>query len=321
MKRFSSIEQFRNIYKNVEHWASRTGNPIPALRFKGTVKLHGTNAGLRRLIKNESVSYQCQTRNNVVNGKHYGFVEFIKKIPDAKKEELFSLAGLSNVPDSTIFGEWVGSGIQKGVGVSTLDKHWVIFQTASGEEYTGNNRSARLEEFGIYNIEDVPSYDLIVDFKEPEHAMKIMEELTLGVEKECPWARKFGVSGIGEGIVWTCPERANDSDLWFKTKGDKHSVSKVKKVVSIDPEKVKTIREAISNLLTESRLRQGLEFLRESNLEAEIKNIGIFLKYVNTELLREEEDTLKESKIDMKAFWKMAARTAKDFYLVESKRI
>ena len=61
-------------------------------------------------------------------------------------------------------------------------------------------------------------------------------ELVEEVEKECPVSKQFNVSGIGEGIVWTTEYKGET--YRFKTKGEKHSVSKVKTVVPIDIEKI-----------------------------------------------------------------------------------
>ncbi len=46
MKKFPSIEQFRHAVRAVRDRASFNGTPVPTLRFRGTVKLHGTNAGI-----------------------------------------------------------------------------------------------------------------------------------------------------------------------------------------------------------------------------------------------------------------------------------
>ena len=50
-----------------------------------------------------------------------------------------------------------------------------------------------------------------------------MIEITEAVENECPVGKHFGVSGVGEGVVWTCvSEGWNDSGTWFKVKGEAH---------------------------------------------------------------------------------------------------
>lgn len=62
MKKYPSIEQFRNVIKTVRfnhdfQGKDENGNPIyqhkenyPTLKFQGTVKLHGTNAAIVKYL-------------------------------------------------------------------------------------------------------------------------------------------------------------------------------------------------------------------------------------------------------------------------------
>ena len=56
-RKFPSIEQFRNIIKQVHANAKYHEKPIPTLEFKGTVKLHGCVSGetLITLANGESI--------------------------------------------------------------------------------------------------------------------------------------------------------------------------------------------------------------------------------------------------------------------------
>jgi hypothetical protein len=58
---------------------------------------------------------------------------------------------------------------------------------------------------GIYSVADGPVYDLTVDFGDmasKERALALAMHATDEVEACCPWAKRFGVDGTGEGIVW-----------------------------------------------------------------------------------------------------------------------
>lgn len=323
MKKFSSIEQFRNVYKNVASWASRNFKPMPTMKFRGTVKLHGTNAGVRRTLSDSGdVTFICQSRNGVkgIGGGHFGFPEHIHGIPKDRLNELFNHID-SQAHKLTIFGEWIGPGIQGGVGIAQLpEKQWVIYSCAIGDDYMALPDDASLENHNIYNISKCGTYEIEVDFGKPEDAMAEMERLTLEIEAECPWAAMHDIKGIGEGIVWTCIDRPGDSDLWFKTKGPKHSVSRVKTVASVKPEEIKGIRELVDSLMTESRMHQGIEYLKEQGLDTEIRNIGVYLKYIGGELQREEIDTIEASGFDWKKVWKTAGNVAKDYFIKETNR-
>lgn len=98
---------------------------------------------------------------------------------------------------------------------------------------------------------------------------------------------------IGEGLVWVCvTEGWRQSRYWFKTKGEKHQSSKGKTLVSVDIERVNGIKELVDNLVTESRLNQGLEQLRMDGLNVEKRNVGTFLKWVVGDIIKEELDTI-----------------------------
>ncbi|CAF4636649.1 unnamed protein product, partial [Rotaria magnacalcarata] len=47
-------------------------------------------------------------------------------------------------------------------------------------------------------------------------------------------------------------------------------------------------------------MHQGLDYLREQQITIEMKNIGIFLKWLINDIIKEEKDTMEESNIDPK---------------------
>jgi hypothetical protein len=146
----------------------------------------------------------------------------------------------------------------------------------------------------IYFISQFPSYELEIDFERPEEATEKLQEITLEVEKECPVAKHFGVSGIGEGVVWQSTEDFS-STFWFKVKGEKHSVTKVKKLASVDVEKLNSVREFVEATVTENRLEQGLSVMKERGLEISRKTTGDYLRWVVSDILEEETDLLTKN--------------------------
>lgn len=319
MKKFSSIESFRHVVKTVQLYHERIGmaGKEPTMHFTGTVKLHGTNAGVRR-SKSGKLQPQSKERIIGVTDDNYGFAKFIDAIPNKALNKLFDNVGGGQ--DTTIYGEWIGKGIQNGCAIHQLDKQWVIFGARVNEEYIANEKGWRFDKYNIYNILDVEDYRITVDFKKLEESVAQIESLTLMVESRCPWAYSFGgILGIGEGIVWKCDERPEDNDLWFKSKGSKHSGKDKsrKKIATIDPQKVESIEQCIDIILTEGRLKQGLEFLADRNLEVEMRNMGKYLKWVGQDIQKEEMDTIEANGLEWKDVTKFITQKAKAFYMGE----
>ena len=122
-------------------------------------------------------------------------------------------------------------------------------------------------------------------------------EITNEVEQNCPVAAAFGIieKNIGEGVVWICNQNISgikNKPLVFKIKGEKHSISKVKTIAAVDIERVNSIKELASSVTSEARLQQGLEFLKESSIEFDIKSLGQFLMWVGKDVIKEETDTI-----------------------------
>ena len=219
--------------------------PKPKLTFKGTVKVHGTNAGVSY---NKVDGIYTQSRNNAFNMEnaptsHQGFTHFVLGHKEVFQGFFDDLVSKHNITDEsiTIYGEWAGSGIQKGVAVSQLPKAFYIFgvkiSKPADAEFEAHwvDYDYRDNDSNIYNIDDFGVYEVEVDFNMPQYAQVEFEKLTLAIEDECPVGKHFGVSGVGEGLVWVVNYKG--SRHHFKTKGQKHSASKVKKVASVDIEK------------------------------------------------------------------------------------
>lgn len=317
MKRFTEIKQFRNVVKSVRLYYERTGKTLTddnaTFTYSGTVKLHGTNAGVRR----KNGNFQPQSRENIIDvtSDNYGFAKFVSTIPVDDLNRLFDMVSSNPDDDVTIFGEWIGKGIQGKAAVSQLDRQWVIFGAWVNDNYVENNDDWELPEHSIYNILYLPQFHLTVNFAKPEEVVDQLTEFTEEVEAECPWAREFGVKGIGEGIVWTCDD-LSFSDLWFKTKGQKHSGKgdPKRKSVTVDPQKVESIQQCIDLVVTEERLQQGIDHLRQKGLDLDPKNMGIFLKWVGRDIQKEESDTLEANGLVWKDVNKGITNKAKQFF-------
>lgn len=298
--------------------------------YIGTVKLHGTNAGVRRTPDGRLI---VQSRNRAgLDGGHLGFWQFVQE----RKDEIhvlfdatLSANALSPDTDVVLFGEWIGPGIQKGVAINQLpEKQWVLF----GARLTQNKRQLRVlsahPEAGIHNINYGPTFLLNVNFDATlAETTKTLTIWTLGVEQQCPWAEMFGIEGIGEGIVWKPRDEpfVHISDLWFKTKGEKHrgkkdrsgANTKVKDKPAVSDDVVAFVNEH----LTERRLEQGLEALAEQGRSLTMRSTKSFLDAVLNDLRLETVNEREASALEWKPIGAFASRKAVGWFKERVNRV
>jgi len=137
-----------------------------------------------------------------------------------------------------------------------------------------------------------------IDFNMPQLVQNKLGDITLEVEKECPVAKAFDVEGMGEGIVWITEYKG--TVFRFKVKGEKHSVSKVKKLASVDVEKLNSINEFVDYAVTENRFNQALGIIFNDPLEYDVKKMGDVIRWVVNDITLEEMDTMVENKLEPK---------------------
>lgn len=331
---YPSTGQFKNVIKDVtKAFRSHKIFDFPPLTFIGTVKLHGTNASVYSdLFKNNFV---VQSKNNVITPEkdNYGFATAITPIKEhfvPLFNKIKDIIGDYNNKTAVIYGEWCGANIQPGVALSQLDTMFVVFgiKVLEGKEETwltyeqfnevmNTNREA-LEKNRVFNIYDFPTYTIDIDFNNPKIVQNKLVDITTEVEKECPVSKKFGISGIGEGVVWkniTHHPAVENLHLFFKVKGKEHSVSHVTSLAMVDTEKVKNIAEFVEKVVTENRLKQGLEYLSEQHLPASEENIKTFISWVVKDCFKEEKDMIVESNLQEKDVAQSIAFKAKDWFL------
>lgn len=323
---FPSINQFRHVVANVRRKASfmgldDAGEPIydpaaksPALTFIGTVKLHGTNAAV--VFHPDHVCFQSRERVLNAEADNMGFyahmsqqAESLEKLRQHIKDSYHSF----KTDTVAVYGEWCGGNIQKGVAITGLPKMFVIFAMKINDQWL--TTTFEDPEAGIYNILNFPLFTVNVDFNQPEVAQNILASITEQVEACCPVGQKFGVTGIGEGVVWRCVENPS-SELWFKVKGEKHSVSKVKTLASVDVEALTKQRDFVESVVTEARLEQGMQnLLNEQNKPFEMASLGDFIRWVHGDVMKEEADTIEANNLNPKNLGGPIAKIAKDWFV------
>lgn len=304
MIKFPSIEQFRNVVREIRTAHDFKGldsenkpiynhtSPYPRIAFSGTVKLHGTNAGIVRYSDGRTV-FQSRERELSLLQDNSQF-----KLNMSQHNLDFLFDGIDFKSHVAIFGEWCGQGIQKGVAISELPKMFVIFACNVDGEWVDINSLTTDPSKSIRSVWEFNLYGKEIDFNTPEESQNALIEFTNEVESECPVGKFFGVSGIGEGIVWTA--KYNGKFYQFKVKGEKHSVSKVKTLASVDVELVASMNEFAENTITEQRLSQGISYLKENGHSVDQTSTGTYLKWVIGDVMKEEQDTIVANQLDPK---------------------
>ena len=223
--------------------------------------------------------------------------------------------------DKTIIisGEWAGEGIQKGVAISSLPKKFYMFGVKVGDEWISSDILKGIPDIGIFiNLWSKQVYTKSIDFGDPSSATNDLVDLTNEVERQCPIGALYGVEGIGEGIVWMPkdPELRSNTGTWFKVKGAKHSVSRVKTLASVDPEKQNSIKEFVEYSATYNRLNQGVQ-----EVGLDIKLTGDYVRWVIKDIYKEESDVIKASGLNSKEINPALVNAARLFYVNLAKTI
>jgi hypothetical protein len=176
-------------------------------------------------------------------------------------------------------------------------------------------KHVRMPENNIYNIFDFPTFEVDIDFANPADIQNRLIELTEQVEAECPIGKYFGNVGVGEGIVWFAEDLDyRFADARFKVKGEKHSVSKVKKLASVDTEKLDSIKAFVDMVVTDARLNQGIEYIKSQGLDIDVKNTGAFLKWFVGDVIKEESDQMVANGLEPKDANAAVSKKAREWF-------
>jgi len=316
---YNSIEQYRNELRDLKKAKENPEFNIPdEVEFTGTVKLHGTNCAV--CYSNNTGMY-CQSRNNIIDITYdnQGFCMFIEKNKKTVEDFFQILAQKYNIDLSiyslSIYGEWCGERIQKGVALMKLPKCFCIFDCKVSKPNDANFRSYWIDisfkendkcvisksDEKIYNIYDFETFSVKINIDNYGDAQQYLTEKTEYVEKCCPFAKKLGVEGVGEGIVWKY-YYGNGQRWIFKTKGEEHKVTKEKVLIPIDTEKVENIKEFVEKTCTKNRFEQALDHIYKINPESQLygeepkmKDCKVIINWMRDDILKEEKDVLLEN--------------------------
>lgn len=317
--KFPSIESLHHIRRDVVKGYLETVR----IGYRPKIKLHGTNAGIT--IRNEKVVAQSRNRLISPSDDNCGFAEWVHENYDHWVETF------KNFPQVvTVFGEWCGKTIMKGVSISEIDtKAFCIFAIQKDDViiYEPEQISELIGE-PLENVYVLPwqgeRIDINYALPVPE-LQDVLDSINSEIQKieACdPWVKEtFGIEGPGEGFVFypvNMDQMAggilrNDFSAYvFKAKGEKHRVQKQKSAVEISPEEQSSITEFVDTFATEPRFEQAIN---EMNLEYDARHIGPFIGWVCKDIKKETVREVEESGLDWKLLTKAIAAKARLWFI------
>jgi hypothetical protein len=300
---FPSIENFSSIYKEL-NVKKISLEKLDNVEFIGRIKLHGTNAGV--IIDKDSINFQ--SRNKIITPllDNAGFASFAIMKNNLWRNFYNLIVDESNPmienPTIIIYGEWCGKNIQKRVAISELERMFVIFgiYNVQEEKFISTNSNLTSSNDRIFDIREFPYFTINLNMYEKEACRKVLDEITLKVEDECPVGKYFGVSGVGEGLVWSSNNLQVDGIkrfIRFKTKGLKHAVSQREAKVKSTNDKCEKNLELLDLIVPEWRLKQMCNELEKPISTTDVK---AFIDLVCADVLKEELATLEEHSVEFK---------------------
>jgi RNA ligase len=261
------------------------------LTYEGTVKLHGTNLAVVQDTPDGPIAVQSRNRFITPTADNCGSAAFVTT-RESEFLELFSSVRSRTEPQVVakltvskedrvvlkltqpviLFGEFVGRGVQKGVGVSAFDRFMVLFDVVVGSRRVPFHEECDARD--IRNVHDFKKWTLTVPRDDIEGATERADAIAEEVGADCPVARALGKPGQGEGVVWRCKDHRS-SRLWFKSKCAEHSVAAPK------PKRAKNPAEEFAErFVTPARLRQAVD--------AGHTLLGQFVTWVVDDVMTEE---------------------------------
>jgi hypothetical protein len=353
-----SIDQFRGVVRNVKNTAQfkgvdEAGEPImdrsaisPTYTATATEKIHGTNASV---CFSEPDGFWVQSRKNIITPEadNAGCAFFCENTKDSWMKIIQDLA-LEHGIDLreniiSVYFEWCGGSIQKTSCVTGLDKRAIIFKHFKvspvqfyeppkvpstwhetcikyGEWHSFYYIWADNEGNNIFNISNFPSYQIEIDFERHDLAQNKMVEMTLDVEDNSGVAEVFDVpDNIGEGLVWTFIDVNGGLQRW-KTKGEKHSPSKVKKLKVVDSAQEQVKIDFVNYCTPAWRLEQAWQtvFGIENEIqEPNAKCTGDFIRAVINDVIKEESDVMQEKGLEPKTVNAQISQVARRWFMSE----
>ena len=308
--RWSSIELLHNVVRHLNYLHTHDGLDLPVVLYRAKVKLHGANCGVQ--VTPSGVFPQSRSKLLTPQSDYKGFARWVDT-----HRALFE----SMDPDVTVFGEWCGPGIERGVAISAIDRRvFVVFalQYGRGEqarvEFEPEAIQRALPEHPDLFVLPWHGAPLTLDYGDEasmEASAETLNALVSDVEREDPWVKAtFGRRGVGEGLVFYPIEGPRDPEglaaLMFKAKGEKHRTAGTRKAVQVAPEVVEGVAAFVTLMVTEARLEQAVS--EACGGEHHMRHTGKLIAWISADVEKESVAELEAAGLT----WKQVVRAVQD---------
>jgi hypothetical protein len=301
---FPHIGHLRHLEAHLHKDGGAGGLPA-RLRYRGTVKLHGTNAAVVQAAAGGDLLAQSRNRIIDVSADNCGFALFVEERTAAFERLFASLrAKLPSLPPDAplhIFGEFGGKGVQRGVAVAQVPKFFAIIAVLAAGRFVDMEGFSELHdvEGRIFHVLQFGKWNVELDAAEVAASSAEITRLTEAVGKRCPAGRFLGVDGPGEGLVWQCLEMPEDPSLWFKSKCEEMRVSPeaLPSGGSDASERARFFAEAV---MTAPRVEQAQTAARELGKSGK-SAVGAIIAWAVEDALREEGGFLQRGSEEHRA--------------------
>lgn len=317
---FPKIPDFYKAQRDMRKYCEYKKIPLPVQRFRGTPKLHGTNAGVLMSLRTKEI--YAVSREQILSDQLPlgGFYAHFKENENFYRIYLEAMAdSLPHSENAThvgVWGEWVGAGVQalfNKAAISKIPKTHILlrgaFITDRGEKESLKEWFHRINhEFWINAVDDLlpcarhifefPCLEVEVDFTKPDAIQNELVVYTQAYEKECPVAATYGIIGVGEGIVWhNVPDGGDWPDISFKVKGQEHSKSHVRPLDAKNQDKVEAINRFVTEAASPMRMSEIAQKMKDNGHELTYENRNVFVGRVCKDIHDEEAWKLENTDI------------------------
>ncbi len=284
------------------------------LQWRAKVKLHGANAGL--LVENGGI-VPIQRSGPIPEGEeNYGFRDWSSKL--TLRPDSGSLSG------TTLWGEWVGKGVQKNDAIHKTSKRHHLFAVTTPERhlYTEPEDVIRMALALFGERDDIRAIPwqgdpLGADMSDEDGIREMLLKaaaMTDEVAAQDPYVhRYFGETGSGEGLVfYPMGEHETVTGLFWKMVAEGRKKERTSRTRTT-PRKPDGTDEFIELFVTENRMRQILD--EKFDGIRDVKRTGQFIGAVLKDVHEETVNERKNSKMDWKVVSRYATGKIREFFL------
>lgn len=319
--KFQHIEYFNEFIYKLQRDAYKINQD--KITLKGITKINGTNVSV--VFDNDEV--RLQGRNLLLKKENdsYGFIEFMTK-EKINWLKLQLKKYINEYNTVIIYGEYAGDKIGEKIATSYFKMFFAPFciRIINSKEKIDKiiipeNLKLWNEEYRIFgNFK--PDFEIEVNIKENLNWLKEkVLEYTSIYKNTCLFCKKLGLSDkidlnikCGEGIVWHY--ELNNEICFFKSKIEKFQSKAQKANLEKNLKLLQELDFIKDNLITESRMKQGLEYLKELSLRETMSNIKIFINWVIEDCLREDKIFIENNNLSLKNVKKVVGNSASEWY-------